>query len=1768
MRVEMAPDRLVHIESTPFLRFRPTNGDVEEAGREWRRQQVTIENKESVPLPIYVTLEGKDKGLFAVELSPDDAGRGAQLPAALLLQPNAPQTLHVTMWKPQKSARSVGFTAVAALVGTAYPSEGSVSSFYADEERQTDGRTVVQVPLLADTRAAGDKMAFDVSVPASTFVGFTLPGEDFSHGHGIESILDIDVEATENTTAEGKNKGETANVVFWGDSDVFKVSFPSVSPMDVDASDGVGHADGLHLGVGKTPVRVFFGGPTKGTHKGCLAVIGRASSAAIGCFSGTVLDHVHLHPVIDVPQVTVLPDDPNGKTPTKTVELKAERSHTHEQDSNARFRVTKYQWRVHQHPNLAADQTQPPVKVWASGERDGSNVNVTLGLGSHIAMLTIWDNEGKAITDSALMHVVTTRQIPGPKISLYEPVDNGTTLKSLLNANQGDLPKPVFVSSPASVKSLPPPLASAMAVTPPTPTLVKYFEVPIQNAPNGRPFIGGEGSTYDKGVMVRATARVPWRYLQAARRASSHRPMQRLMNQQQGALDEEDDHVILNAWGGEGVVGSVRVGGHVLLHNERGEHKIRGNAYKADEVVDLEVRFAVEQPTTALRLLVNGDPFPLFRSEWLAKHGTSSNHDLKHLAAPAAAPSLPHLNPNVLVFHDTSTAKPFINKIDPQALPHPPSRQPEGGGAPTAMIQVYGNALLKTEAPGRGVVVKWGDDVITPEGVAHDRLTIEVPLKGVGGGAMTMQQGERGDVRVGVAVKIGDDESNTATFTFSDKLAKGNDGPGPSKPLPKIAWYPPFDFPIEGGPTAATMGPDGNLYVGTVSGLIHVVQLAHQYNGPDAAPLTVRSHSTIRALKDVYGDEHSILGIRIDPYSDPNAPHLYVAHADIYAKGHGCDRVLKEGLGFIGRISRITLRPEGDEQPPAVQPVLSNLPCSNGDVCVNGMDFDFNGTMYWGQGSVTNGGPAECFFGMIEESPLSGAIGKAEIRRPDFNGYVMYDYKDTVYTRHKGLAGKPAPNDQRNASLFDISPKTRGVDWHAAGFHNSWEPVVTTKGDIWCSANGASEGLGKRFDNAGVDVFRSRVAAAQATAKKTGRDPATIECGLGWPECQPRQVPSYSSDRIYGPLTGRTYHGYPNPNRAQSDPRQWYFYAASDPPNPARYQQGYHIDSSTNGITEFRGACFGGQLRGDLVAAQWNQKVFRVHRTASDAGDGFAPSVAVSVLSNQLKALGLEYGPGCQLLGLDFSGNRLTVLTPKEEHHHHDHDAEADDGHEPVVWDVTPWRGNVDHDQRVVIGGRRFLSNNGLARPNGITIGPLACIITDIQDIFMSCAVSMDQPPPSPAPPHKTYPAGTATHRTSKGIEVPLDAWTDMTVTFDDGTNVTLERAFLFHKPSPVAEPFEGEIDHADCVLDDVDLPDYDVKWLDFVPSVYLCQQECVHQTDPPCDAFSYVHTEPLSAMNCWLKHITSATPTGTSADLSTESTLRRMADTSSQLRVTPSQFVRKAGVTMGPRVCGESRQWKWLRSEALKRLQEMPVMQLEGREEGMMHPAGSKPDDGEEKILPDTNTNAAMGYRGIAEQGSQHHGFDNSPLSGLPFGHAQRADEWPNGEDAAKLAVGASDNTTKSGSPSPSSSSKSSSKCSARNVYFTGDIARALADVPSADACQAACRQMRECLFWTFIVGMRERVGKQADNCVLKHTAGSVKPNAEGALETISGPKECSADTDTPTRRRNNNNNNNKGKGRGKGKGGWKGKGRQGKWMGKGKGKWVGKGKGKTPGG
>jgi len=446
--------------------------------------------------------------------------------------------------------------------------------------------------------------------------------------------------------------------------------------------------------------------------------------------------------------------------------------------------------------------------------------------------------------------------------------------------------------------------------------------------------------------------------------------------------------------------------------------------------------------------------------------------------------------------------------------------------------------------------------------------------------------------------------------------------------------------------TTGAFGPDGKLYVASVDGHIHVVTYDDDWD-----VVSVETKAGVSGLTNA--DTMGVTFNPFDPYdpNDPSSIKLYVSHGEQFQNGGGA---FTGPSYYTGQVS-ILSGPDFDQP----DPLITELPVSNHDHAINGMYFDDNGDLMLCSGGNTNAGVRWPLLGDAPESPLSGAILRARTSDPNFNGVCVY---------LDSTSGVPN-NDQVFGEEVDLDPSVDIEVW-AAGFRNAWDMVLHTNGSVYATDNGPNMGYGPGSITMVTDTGPLPTRPDELNLVERGN-----------------------------------YYGSANRNRGRYDEREVRYYPPEEASIPGIYTAPLRqIDSSTNGITEYRATAFNSAMRGNLIAMKWNFGVYRM--TLASHGRRVASAQLYQSGSNQAfppnRGLDVVYGPGGALVAIDYSGSTVRVQVPD--------DISAVG---PTPFDITPWRTPAGGGQPFVIGGVGFGNNPTIV---SVRIDGIDATVTSVSD--------------------------------------------------------------------------------------------------------------------------------------------------------------------------------------------------------------------------------------------------------------------------------------------------------------------------------------------------------------------------------------------------------------------------------------------------------------------
>ncbi len=340
--------------------------------------------------------------------------------------------------------------------------------------------------------------------------------------------------------------------------------------------------------------------------------------------------------------------------------------------------------------------------------------------------------------------------------------------------------------------------------------------------------------------------------------------------------------------------------------------------------------------------------------------------------------------------------------------------------------------------------------------------------------------------------------------------------------------------------TSLTMGPDGKLYACTTDGRIKRFKIK-----PDG---TLTNPQIIYSLQDVRGKRvpRLTIGLTFDPTATATNLIAWVTHSTY---------TFADGPDWDGKLSRLS-GPDLE----SVQDVLIHLPRSAKDHLTNSIVFGPDKALYFCQGSNTAMGGPDSTWANRPERLLSAAILRLDLSKA-YASKLPLDVK----TEEGGHYNPYASN----------APLTI----YATGIRNAYDLVWHSNGQLYVTTNGSGAG-----------------GNTPASVRGTRRPDGSIYTGPKIPAIT--KVLEDQNDYLLRVEKGG-YYGHPNPIRGEYimnggnptpavDPAQFNQYPVGiDPdPNYRGFVFKFPVHNSPNGIIEYRGNAFKGQLRGKLLVAR------------------------------------------------------------------------------------------------------------------------------------------------------------------------------------------------------------------------------------------------------------------------------------------------------------------------------------------------------------------------------------------------------------------------------------------------------------------------------------------------------------------------------------------------------------------------------------------------------
>lgn len=434
--------------------------------------------------------------------------------------------------------------------------------------------------------------------------------------------------------------------------------------------------------------------------------------------------------------------------------------------------------------------------------------------------------------------------------------------------------------------------------------------------------------------------------------------------------------------------------------------------------------------------------------------------------------------------------------------------------------------------------------------------------------------------------------------------------------------------------TSIQFGPDNRLYTAALNGdiLIYDVQRdgINQYS--------VTQTETIELVKNILNHDDNgqpnltvntrlVTGIAVT--GTAANPVIYVTSSDprIGGGGSGLSTNLDTNSGIL---SKLTLSASGWQKLDLVR----GLPRSEENHTANGMALDeSNGKLYIAMGGNTNQGSPSNNFAKLPEYALSAAIVEVDLLAI---GDTTYDLPNLDDEDRPGVNDANDPfggNRGKNQAIITTSGP---VQVYSPGFRNAYDVLIAESGLMYSWDNGPNGGWGGHptgvCSNDIVEPGETRFDALHL-------------------------------------ITGNGYYaGHSNPTRASTD----ITFNDSNPQSPVPFGNPIECEyfgppgtgleqhpdnlalmstpASTNGLAEYTASNFGGAMQGDLLAAAFNNKVYRVKLTEDGSAVDFSNALFSNVGGTPLDVIAQgdnDSFPGT-IWVTDFSQQTIIVFEPQD----------------------------------------------------------------------------------------------------------------------------------------------------------------------------------------------------------------------------------------------------------------------------------------------------------------------------------------------------------------------------------------------------------------------------------------------------------------------------------------------------------------------------------------
>ena len=410
--------------------------------------------------------------------------------------------------------------------------------------------------------------------------------------------------------------------------------------------------------------------------------------------------------------------------------------------------------------------------------------------------------------------------------------------------------------------------------------------------------------------------------------------------------------------------------------------------------------------------------------------------------------------------------------------------------------------------------------------------------------------------------------------------------------------------------SSLAFGPDGRLYAGTLTGLIHRFDV--QPGGALSAP------TVISTIQQANNGRRFLTGLEFDPAGTAAEPILWATHAQYVTDNGTLNWNAPDWTGKVSRLSGAGLT--------AYHDYVTGLPRSVRDHLTNQLDFGPDGALYIGQASNNSMGAPDPIWGNRPERLLSGAILRLS----------------TAALAAQAQAGQPL-NAQTEETATPYDPWAPGapLTLYATGLRNVYNPVWHSNGQLYAPTNGSAAG-------------------GYTPAFAGGTAPRRIDDGTAGPYTGPvvpalADVQQTEFDYLFR-IDNGGYYGHPNPTRGEYvlqggnptagvDDDEFTQYPVGTLPDRNRRNDVYTFgrNYSPTGAIEYKG----GALNGRLLVARYSGGDDVVVMQLDGAGNVAGVQSGLAGLTHFVDPLDIVQDPaGGNLYVSEDGARRITLVRP------------------------------------------------------------------------------------------------------------------------------------------------------------------------------------------------------------------------------------------------------------------------------------------------------------------------------------------------------------------------------------------------------------------------------------------------------------------------------------------------------------------------------------------